>query len=546
MAPIPEKDNNDHESIVLEPLGQYLFDDQIIDNFRDKIFLTEGLTGKQITFGQLEQQTHSLAKSMISLLGIESNDICAIMGDNSIQNCIVICACLLLNIPYTSISPVFTHFYLGQQLNQTEAKYLFISRKHYPKIERLFKQDDNCQLKKRLKVIVFDNNDPLENPITDCSNFEKLIDAFQDVKIETIPYFSKSIDSTVTIVFTSGTTGKPKGACHTHRSIMNNLINLKRFEPLKLYHRLSTLLLLPVTHLSGNSLFFFLMATQTPIVLFDYSQIDSVFEIIEKYKIVQIYGTSNAMNTLVKNHEGHDISSIRLAMTGGTKLAESTANILFYDLGIKILDAYGSTECIFISANNRLDRIPDNVGKVLGCYQMKLIDLVTKDTITLPGKSGEICITGSSLFREYFNNPEETKLAIDDEGWFHTGDVGQLDEEGNLKIVDRIKELIKFKHFSVFPADIECCLMSHSAVKEIVVVPVKHREYYQVPRAYVIFKNDQISIKELEEFANENLGIHQQLLGGLIQINDKHLKSTSMGKVDRQYYKRLCADEILD
>lgn len=199
---------------------------------------------------------------------------------------------------------------------------------------------------------------------------------------------------------------------------------------------------------------------------------------------------------------------------------------------------------------------------------MKLIDLVTKDTITLPGKSGEICITGSSLFREYFNNPEETKLAIDDEGWFHTGDVGQLDEEGNLKIVDRIKELIKFKHFSVFPADIECCLMSHSAVKEIVVVPVKHREYYQVPRAYVIFKNDQISIKELEEFANgkilyinslditefisivfthsENLGIHQQLLGGLIQINDKHLKSTSMGKVDRQYYKRLCADEILD
>lgn len=275
---------------------------------------------------------------MISLLDIESNDICAIMGDNSIQNCIVICACLLLNIPYTSISPVFTHFYLGQQLNQTEAKYLFISRKHYPKIERLFKQDDNCQLKKRLKVIVFDNNDPLENPITDCSNFEKLIDAFQDVKIETIPYFSKSIDSTVTIVFTSGTTGKPKGACHTHRSIMNNLINLKRFEPLKLYHQLSTLLLLPVAHLSGNSLFFFLMATQTPIVLFDYSQIDSVFEIIEKYKIVQIYGTSNAMNTLVKNHEGHDISSIRLAMTGGTKLAESTANILFYDLGIKILD----------------------------------------------------------------------------------------------------------------------------------------------------------------------------------------------------------------
>ncbi|OTF74005.1 AMP dependent CoA ligase-like protein, partial [Euroglyphus maynei] len=540
MAPFPEKDN-DHESIILEPLGRYLFANRISNDFRDKIFLTEGSTGKQITYGQYEQQTHSLARSMLSLLGIEPDDICAIVGNSSIQYVIIIGACLLLNVTYTSIPTIYSHLYLGQQLNHTKSKYLFISRKHYQRLELLYKQDDYAHLKKQLKVIIFED-DPTKNPITDCSNIEKLINAFQDFEqnsIKTIPYFSKSIDSIVTIVFTSGTTGKAKGACHTHRTIVNNLYHLKRFEPLKLYNQLPTLLSYPVAHISGNSMIFFLMATKTPTVLLDYSQNDYLFETIEKYQIGQIFGATSVMNMLAKDHEGHDISSIRLVCTGGSKLSNSTANILYHQLGIKILDAYGSTECLFISSSDRLDRIPDNVGKVLGCYRMKLLDLVTKEVITLPGKSGEICITGSSMIKEYYKNPEETKRAIDEEGWFHTGDVGQLDDEGNLKIVDRIKEVIKCNGFSVFPADIECCLMNHSAVKQVVVVPVKHREYYQVPRAYVIIKDDQITIDELKAFANENLGFHEKLLGGIIQIDEKQLKSSTMGKVDRQYYKHL-------
>lgn len=165
--------------------------------------------------------------------------------------------------------------------------------------------------------------------------------------------------------------------------------------------------------------------------------------------------------------------------------------------------AYGCTECLYIS----IGVSSQNVGKPLPSFQLKLINNLTKNELTNSSSEqlGEICIRGTSRFREYYGRPDETKKAIDNDGWFHTGDVGFIDNNGCLHITDRIKEIIKYKGWSVFPAEIELFLMTHDDVIGVVVVGVKHNEYNEVPRAYVTVKSESsITEEQLHQFVNGN------------------------------------------
>lgn len=133
--------------------------------------------------------------------------------------------------------------------------------------------------------------------------------------------------------------------------------------------------------------------------------------------------------------------------------------------------------------------------------EFKTIDVSTGEILP-QGQPGEICLRGDSCFQKYHLKPEETAKAIDSQGWFHTGDVGFLDQDGNLNITDRIKEIIKFKGWTIFPAEIECFLATHQAVLGSVVLGVQHKHYNQVPRAYVALKPEfkRITAQELENY----------------------------------------------
>lgn len=165
--------------------------------------------------------------------------------------------------------------------------------------------------------------------------------------------------------------------------------------------------------------------------------------------------------------------------------------------------AYGSSECLFISANDCLDKIPINVGKVLPCTKVRIVNLVTGRPVNGPRECGEIQFSGNCIFREYYHNPDETNSSMTVDGWYRSGDLGFFDEHHNLHLCERIKEIIKFKGWSVFPADIEQFLLQHEAISCTVVVPVKHIHYNQVPRAYVVLKKDyQITVEQLHQYIN--------------------------------------------
>lgn len=129
-----------------------------------------------------------------------------------------------------------------------------------------------------------------------------------------------------------------------------------------------------------------------------------------------------------------------------------------------------------------------SVGAVCPNAEMKIVSLETGEALP-SGQQGEICFRGPTRFVGYLGNPEETRATIDSDGWYHSGDVGYYDESGELFIVDRIKEIIKYQHWSVFPSEIEDFLHRHPAIESVCVIGVKHATDGALPRAYIVLNS---------------------------------------------------------
>ncbi len=141
-----------------------------------------------------------------------------------------------------------------------------------------------------------------------------------------------------------------------------------------------------------------------------------------------------------------------------------------------------------LNSSNDTEFISGCVGQVSALTEVKIIDLKSGKSLG-PNLDGEICLRGPKLFVGYLNNESATKESIDSNGWFHTGDIGHYDENERFFITDRLKELIKFKAYSIAPAEIESLLLTHESVESVVVVGVKHQTDGQHPRAFVKVKN---------------------------------------------------------
>lgn len=160
------------------------------------------------------------------------------------------------------------------------------------------------------------------------------------------------------------------------------------------------------------------------------------------------------------------------------------------------------TECIGVTSNRDKEHIPGNCGRVAPNMEIKIIDLKSGKSLG-KNQSGEICVRGPTVFLGYLNNPKATNETIDSEGWLHTGDVGQFDYNERLFITDRIKELIKFRTWSVWPTEIEDFLLRHKAIKEVAVIGVPHKEDYEVPKAFIkCDSNYNVSEEEILKFVS--------------------------------------------
>lgn len=297
-------------------------------------------------------------------------------------------------------------------------------------------------------------------------------------------------DDTAVILYTSGTTGQPKGAELTH---LNMLLNARAAD--RMYARVDHdvhLIALPLFHSFGQTVQmnagFYNGAT---LVLLSRFTPEGAFAMMEREHVTFFAGVPTMYWELLHYPEAgkYDLAKIarnlRICMSGGAALPVEVLKAFEAKFEVVMLEGYGLSETSPVATFNRTDRPtkPGSIGLPIWGVEIRIVDAEGNDA--KPGETGEILIRGYNIMKGYYKRPDATAQAITN-GWFHSGDIGKMDEEGYIYIVDRLKDMILRGGFNVYPREIEEVLMTHPAVSLVAIVGVPHESLGEEVKAYII------------------------------------------------------------
>ena len=322
----------------------------------------------------------------------------------------------------------------------------------------------------------------------------------------------KAGDDTAVILYTSGTTGTPKGAELTHANLARNVEvcarTLLELEPddvilgaLPLFHSFGQTCALNAAVASGAALA--LVPRFSP---------EAVLDTIERRRVTVFEGVPTMYAALLHFPDRHayDVSSLRCCGSGGAALAVEVLHGFEREFGCVVLEGYGLSETSPVACFNHPDRerVPGSIGTPIEGVEMRVVD--TDRRALPPGEAGEIAIRGHNVMKGYLNRPEATGEAIDDDGWFYTGDIGRVDAQGRYFIVDRKKDLIIRGGFNVYPREIEEVLHEHPAVAEAAVVGIPNAELGEEVAAAVALKaGSTATAEELRDYVKANVAAYK-------------------------------------
>ena len=299
-------------------------------------------------------------------------------------------------------------------------------------------------------------------------------------------------DDTAVILYTSGTTGQPKGAELTHANmVLNARLCEQMFPPPDPYD--VHLVTLPLFHSFGqtaqlNAGFY----KQGTLVMLPRFTPDAALQLMKQHSVTLFAGVPTMywamLNTTVEGVDPSDLAkTLRVAISGGSAMPLEVLNGFQDRFGVQILEGYGLSETSPISNFNRADMPvkPGTVGPAVWGVSVRVVDADDNDVPT--GEQGEIIIRGHNIMKGYLGRPEATAEALRG-GWFHTGDVGTLDEDGYLAITDRVKDMIVRGGFNVYPREIEEVLMTHPAVSLVAVIGIPDDRLGEEVKAFVVLE----------------------------------------------------------
>ncbi|KAK7264005.1 hypothetical protein RJT34_31607 [Clitoria ternatea] len=426
------------------------------------------------TYAATHRASRKLAAGM-SKLGIKKSDVVMILLPNSPEFVFSFMATSMLGAVVTTANPSYTAAEISKQLATSKAKLVVTHSVHVPKIGY------------GLKVITVD--DPPEN----CLRFSEVSEAEES----DIPEVEISPEDPVVLLFSSGTTGLAKGVVLTHKSLVTSVAQQVEGENPNLYLKEEDVVLcvLPLFHIfSMHSVMMVALRAGSGVLLIERFEIRSLLEMVEKHRVSVAMVVPPLVVALTKSPAvaEYDLRSIRMVMSGAAPLGKEVEEALKNRLPHAILgQGYGMTEAgpvLSMCLGFAKDPYPTksgSCGTVVRNAELKVID--PRTGYSLPrNKHGEICIRGQQIMKGYLNDEKATAATIDVDGWLHTGDIGYVDDDDEIFIVDRVKELIKFKGYQVPPAELEDLLVSHPCIADAAVVPQNDDVAGEVPVAFVV------------------------------------------------------------
>lgn len=318
----------------------------------------------------------------------------------------------------------------------------------------------------------------------------------------------RAADDPAALLYSSGTTGFPKGVTLTQSNIVSNVASAARYADYRPDDRLATFL--PLFHVYGQN--FILNAAVlagSTVVLFRRFVPDEVLTAIGRDRITMFFGVPTIfIGLLSMDLSRYDLSSIRYEMSAAATMPEQVSRQWFERFGRRVFEGYGLTECSpFACYNDRVEHRFGSVGRAVEGFELAILD---EDDRELPrGEWGEIAIRGPGVMKAYWNRPEDSARALRS-GWLHSGDVGRMDEEGYVYIVDRVKDMINVSGFKVWPAEVEKYLYRMPQVQEVAVYGLPHAEKgEQVAVAVVAKAGERLSAEDVIAYCRENIAAYK-------------------------------------
>ena len=426
------------------------------------------------TYGDLNREANKVAHALQGL-GLKEGDRLGILAMNYPQFLTLLFGAGKLGIPVVNLNYRLTVPELAYQIQDSGARIAFVGSEQaalIPQLQERTKLD---------KIFVLEGKPP-----ANCGTYGELIGRQPDNEpAEPLPW-----DRPLLIVYTSGTTGKPKGAVLTHANQFWNAMN--DIIPLRLTADDTVLTILPLVHVGGIGLFTLpaLLLGGRVVMPRKYDP-DEALRLIEKDKVTVVMGVPAVWQMMIASplFRTADLSSVRAFYNGGDRCPLEVVRA-FRDLGLAFGGGYGLTETsptAFMMEPEDFEKGTARLGFIGKAAFFNEARLMSDGKEVAPGEVGEIWLRGGNVFSGYLNRPEANAEVFAD-GWFRTGDLASQDEEGLTYVVGRQKEMYKSGGLNVYPAEVEAVLAQHPAVREVCVIGVPDPKWNEVGRAIIAFK----------------------------------------------------------
>ncbi|MEA2433658.1 MAG: hypothetical protein QOG54_1115 [Actinomycetota bacterium] len=481
----------------------------------DKPALIDGPTGRTITYAQLAGGVERVAAGLAAR-GFKKGDVFAIFSPNVPEYAVAFHGIARAGGVSTTMNSLYTVEELAFQLNDSKARFMLT-------IPQFLDRAQDAAAKSGVEEIFVLGEAEGATPFAELLSSDA---APPQVDID-------PANDLVALPYSSGTTGLPKGVMLTHRNMVANIVQAS--EPHSTSDRDVIIGVLPFFHIYGmNVIMNIAVSLGATIVTMPRFDLEEFLTLMQDHKVTRAYLVPPIILALAKHPivDKYDLESLEVIMSGAAPLGQDLQDAAQARVGSVVMQGYGLTETSPVTHMNSDvagEGRAGSIGFLIPNTESRIVDPASGKELG-PNETGEVWISGPQVMKGYLNNPDATAHTIDEDGWLHTGDIGYVDSDGFFFLVDRLKELIKYKGFQVPPAELEAVLLSHPSIADCAVIPVPDEEAGEIPKAYVVLK-EEISADDIMAFVAERVAPHKKIR--LVEFTDEIPKSAS-GKILRR------------